>query len=77
MIEPIAYFKFVKAITEGKPYEVYNFGKMKCDFSYINDVIEGVIRIMYKPTKALQTGLSVVVMYRQALFLLARTVQSS
>jgi UDP-glucuronate 4-epimerase len=45
----MAYFKFVKAITEGKPIDVYNFGKMKRDFTYIDDVIEGVIRVMYQP----------------------------
>lgn len=48
----MAYFKFVKAIQEGKPIDVYNFGKMKRDFTYIDDVIEGVIRVMYKPPKA-------------------------
>ena len=45
----MAYFKFVKAIQEGKPIDVYNFGKMKRDFTYIDDVIEGVFRVMSKP----------------------------
>jgi UDP-glucuronate 4-epimerase len=45
----MAYFKFVKAIDEGKPIEVYNFGKMKRDFTYVDDVIEGVVRVMHKP----------------------------
>ncbi len=45
----MAYFKFVKAISEGKPIDVYNRGKMKRDFTYIDDVIEGVIRVMSKP----------------------------
>jgi UDP-glucuronate 4-epimerase len=44
----MAYFKFVKAINEGKPIDVYNFGKMKRDFTYIDDVIEGVVRVMYQ-----------------------------
>ena len=48
----MAYFKFVKCIQEGKPIDVYNFGKMKRDFTYIDNVIEGVIRVMYKPPKA-------------------------
>ncbi len=47
----MAYFKFVKAITEGKPIDVYNFGKMKRDFTYIDDVIEGVVRVMHQPPK--------------------------
>jgi UDP-glucuronate 4-epimerase len=45
----MAYFKFVKAIEEGKSSEVYNFGKMQRDFTYIDDVIEGLVRVMYQP----------------------------
>ena len=52
----MAYFKFVKAITEGKPIDVYNFGKMKRDFTYIDDVIEGVFRVMYKPPQGNLNG---------------------
>ena len=48
----MAYFKFVQAILEGKPIDVYNFGKMKRDFTYIDDVIEGVVRVMAKPPQA-------------------------
>lgn len=48
----MAYFKFVKAIESGKPIDVYNFGKMKRDFTYIDDVIEGVIRVMHQPPQA-------------------------
>jgi len=48
----MAYFKFVKAIESGKPIDVYNFGKMKRDFTYIDDVIEGVIRVMHQPSQA-------------------------
>lgn len=44
----MAYFKFVKAIEDGKPIDVYNFGKMKRDFTYVDDVIEGVVRVMYR-----------------------------
>jgi UDP-glucuronate 4-epimerase len=42
----MAYFKFVKAIAENRPIDVYNFGKMKRDFTYIDDVIEAVTRII-------------------------------
>lgn len=48
----MAYFKFVQAILGGKPIDVYNFGKMKRDFTYIDDVIEGVVRVMAKPPQA-------------------------
>jgi UDP-glucuronate 4-epimerase len=44
----MAYFKFVQAIDEGKPIDVYNFGKMQRDFTYIDDVVEGVFRVMLK-----------------------------
>ncbi len=42
----MALFKFTKAILEGKPIEVYNYGKMKRDFTYIDDVIEGIVRLL-------------------------------
>jgi len=45
----MAYFKFVKAIIAGQTINVYNFGKMKRDFTYIDDVVEGVFRVMHKP----------------------------
>ncbi len=44
----MAYFSFTKAIMEGKPIDVFNFGKMKRDFTYIDDIIEGVVRVMNK-----------------------------
>lgn len=47
----MAYFKFVKAIAEDRPIDIYNFGKMKRDFTYIDDVIEAVTRII--PTQPL------------------------
>jgi UDP-glucuronate 4-epimerase len=44
----MAYFKFVKAIAEDRSIDIYNFGKMKRDFTYIDDVIEIVTRIITK-----------------------------
>jgi len=41
----MALFKFTKAILEGRPIDVYNHGKMKRDFTYIDDIVEGVIRV--------------------------------
>ncbi|MEM9905649.1 MAG: NAD-dependent epimerase [Cyanobacteria bacterium P01_D01_bin.44] len=49
----MAYFKFVDAIANNRPIQVYNHGKMKRDFTYIDDVIEGVVRAMRRPPKAL------------------------
>lgn len=45
----MAYFSFTKAILEGKPIKVFNHGKMRRDFTYIDDIVEGVIRVMHKP----------------------------
>ena len=45
----MALFLFTKAILEGKPIEVFNFGKMQRDFTYIDDIAEGVIRVLDKP----------------------------
>jgi UDP-glucuronate 4-epimerase len=42
----MAYFIFTKAILEGKPIDVFNHGRMKRDFCYIDDIIEGVTRVI-------------------------------
>lgn len=44
----MAYFKFTKAILEGNPIDVYNNGNLKRDFTYIDDIIEGVLSIIKK-----------------------------
>jgi len=45
----MAYFKFAQAIQAGQAIEVYNFGKMQRDFTYIDDIIEGVVRVLHHP----------------------------
>ncbi|OGT97907.1 MAG: capsular biosynthesis protein CpsI [Geobacteraceae bacterium GWC2_48_7] len=40
----MAYFSFTKAILEGLPIDVFNHGKMQRDFTFIDDIVEGVIR---------------------------------
>ncbi len=42
----MAYFSFTKAILEGRPIDVFNHGRMRRDFTYIDDIIEGVVRVM-------------------------------
>ena len=42
----MAYFKFTQAILAGKPIDVYNHGDMLRDFTYIDDIIEGVVRMI-------------------------------
>jgi len=45
----MAYFKFAQAILDGRPIDVYNKGNMVRDFTYIADVVEGVVRAMDRP----------------------------
>ncbi|MBW8014722.1 MAG: NAD-dependent epimerase [Planctomycetes bacterium] len=47
----MALFLFTKAILEGKPIDVFNHGKMKRDFTYVDDIVEGVIRVIDNPPK--------------------------
>ncbi|MGO8754196.1 MAG: NAD-dependent epimerase [Gallionellaceae bacterium] len=42
---------FASAILEGRPIDVFNQGKMQRDFTYIDDIVEGVVRILDKPAK--------------------------
>ncbi len=48
----MAYYKFTKAIINGDPINVYNNGDMKRDFTYIDDIIDGVVRVMEKTPTA-------------------------
>jgi len=41
----MALFLFTKAILEGRPIDVFNHGKMRRDFTYIDDIVEGIIRV--------------------------------
>ncbi|ALC17051.1 UDP-galacturonate 4-epimerase [Desulfuromonas soudanensis] len=41
----MAMFLFTRAILEGRPIDVYNYGKMRRDFTYVDDIVEGIIRV--------------------------------
>jgi UDP-glucuronate 4-epimerase len=45
----MALFKFTKAILSGEKIQVFNYGKHRRDFTYIDDIVEGVIRVLDKP----------------------------
>lgn len=47
----MALFIFTKAILEGKPIDVFNHGKMKRDFTYVDDIVAGVVRVIDNPAK--------------------------
>ena len=47
----MALFLFTKAILEGRTIKVFNGGKMRRDFTYIDDIVEGVIRVLDRPAE--------------------------
>lgn len=47
----MAYFKFTKLIEDNKKIDIYNNGQMKRDFTYIDDIIEGVFKVIKSPPK--------------------------
>ncbi len=47
----MALFLFTRAILAGKPIDVFNHGRMRRDFTYIDDIVEGVIRVADRPAQ--------------------------
>src|SRR5574340_82948 len=47
----MALFLFTKAMLEGRPIDVFNHGRMQRDFTYIDDIVEGVIRVLDRPAE--------------------------
>jgi UDP-glucuronate 4-epimerase len=47
----MALFLFTRAILEGRPIDVFNHGQMRRDFTYIDDIVEGIIRVMDRPAE--------------------------
>ena len=45
----MAYYKFAQAIAEGRPIDVYNGGDMLRDFTFIDDIVEGIVRVIDRP----------------------------
>lgn len=50
----MAYFLFTKAILEGRAIDVFNHGDMKRDFTYIDDIVEGVVRVLDRAATPMQ-----------------------
>ena len=55
----MAYFSFTKACFEGKPVDVFNDGRMQRDFTYIDDAIEAVSRLLVRPPSSAAESLDV------------------
>lgn len=51
----MAYFLFTKAILENNVIEVFNHGDMRRDFTYIDDIVEGIVRVLDRPATPIQT----------------------
>lgn len=47
----MALFQFTKAILDGRPIDVFNHGRMQRDFTYVDDIVEGVVRTLDRPAK--------------------------
>ncbi len=47
----MALFLFTKAALEGRPIDVFNYGEMQRDFTYVDDIVEGVVRIIDHPAQ--------------------------
>src|SRR3989442_7104867 len=45
----MALFTFTRAILDGRPIQVFNAGRMQRDFTYVDDVVEGVVRVLARP----------------------------
>ena len=52
----MAYHLFTRAILAGEAISVFNHGDMKRDFTYIDDIVEGVLRVLDRPATPLGTG---------------------
>jgi UDP-glucuronate 4-epimerase len=47
----MAYFLFTRAIIEGRPIDIFNEGRLARDFTYIDDIVEGVLRVLDRPAQ--------------------------
>ncbi len=45
----MALYIFAKAMMEGKPIDVFNHGKMRRDFTYVDDIVQGVTKVLFQP----------------------------
>ena len=48
----MAMFIFAKAILEGRPIQLFNHGEMQRDFTYVDDIVEGIVTLLRKPPAA-------------------------
>jgi UDP-glucuronate 4-epimerase len=51
----MAMFLFAKAISKSQPIKVYNNGQMRRDFTYIDDIVQGIVKVLYAPPESTST----------------------
>ena len=56
----MAYFGFTNKLREGKTIQIFNYGNCKRDFTYVDDIVEGVVRIMHCPFLLIKYIISVI-----------------
>ncbi|MGD1820452.1 MAG: NAD-dependent epimerase/dehydratase family protein [Pleomorphochaeta sp.] len=52
----MAYFKFTNKMVKGEKIQIYNYGDMYRDFTYIDDIVEGISKVMVSPPKPNEDG---------------------
>lgn len=52
----MAYFKFTNKLLKGEPIEIYNMGDMYRDFTYIDDIVKGIVNVMQKSPDETEDG---------------------
>jgi UDP-glucuronate 4-epimerase len=52
----MALFKFTKAILADQPIQVFNFGNHRRDFTYVDDIVEGIVRVLDRPAPPIRIG---------------------
>ena len=62
----MALFKFTKAILAKEAIKVFNYGKHRRDFTYIDDIIEGILRVIDKPANKNDYGIRIIQILEQA-----------
>ena len=52
----MAYYKFAAALAQNKPIDVYNYGAMQRDFTYVDDAVEALFRLIDLPPKDIKNS---------------------
>lgn len=78
----MALFLFTRAILADEPIQIFNHGKMQRDFTYIDDIVEGVMRVTDKTATGIRTGIPITPIrgpatLRTGITILATTIRSS